>query len=330
MPARTLEQKLSHTLEANPSDIYLQAVDVLKGVHATLQMRKDARIDEFRTTGSANCLGYTLLGSEQLDTAGLPHDIGFVNGHATTLLYDQETTWLFDLYAPDLHQPLAGKYFPFAESNPDRQIGSLDRITVALQSNNPNDPYEAIIGKRTWLRSPMDPEKLSDNLPQRHYRDRSLIMSTFSAQPGREVIRDFGHFRDAVKLRHRKDTSEAVKQRCNREAAEAIIRLDQQMPERDMRTDTPEDFAKVVKQLAITGDAELAAESTEAFFSGLNLMRDGRAIEYKADCLRYIAKHSGQRTLARAALLLYKQSQQLSRRHQRSLVHKLELCQELA
>ena len=151
----------------------------------------------------------------------------------------------------------------------------------------------------------------------KRYDPQNLIASIFNAENGREMMYNLAKFR------------ESYRENDLNTAAQSVIAMHGSFPDIDLRTDTTRSIKSLVRRLSIASDYETAAQVTEAYFSSFADINDTRVVEYKADCLRYIARYSGKRTLAERAIELYKRVEKAPNAHRDVVKTKISLCKPL-
>lgn len=306
------------TKQLPPTFEYAQAVGRRAVAH--LRYFDEADITDMSENGQADCLGYTITGSEALDQAKIDHSVAYVNGHATILLPVEDQTWSLDLLVPKLQQRIDNKLIIQPNSgSATRTVGKISR-TAMFNDTDLTMSFEEAIDKIKWLRSPRDAKsvRFGDYSYVQTKPDRALIMTIYPSTLGREVVYLYGLFRDAHK---RKDMDAA---------GDAIIALGENFPEIDMRKTTMQrDVKSVLKQLILAGEIEKATQAMEAYFSGLNEENDSRIAEYRADFWRYLAELSSHPSDIPQAISLYKRALNHRNAFTKAILHKIELCRAL-
>ncbi|MGI9028248.1 MAG: hypothetical protein ACR2FM_05430 [Candidatus Saccharimonadales bacterium] len=305
-------------LPTTPSlEVIMYAAQIQEKVRANLRFEPDSSIDDIEQTGKTNCVGYTLKGSEQLEQADIQHYVGFINGHATLLVPTSQDIWLLDMLSPELNQPLRNVLTLYGQASENRSMARLNSVQLLQQTDL---DWESGFDKHPWLRAMQVCTQISgrDSDYDRTERSYSLIASLFKPEFGRNLIYQYAKFNEAYDA-------------CNLLAASnAITNMAGYYPDIDMRGDSAKKVKSVVRRLAIAGQFSEADAVTDAFFSSFSVSQDSRVGEYKADCLRYIAQHSGQKTLAKRALELYQSAKKNPNSFNKSISAKIEICNTLA
>ncbi len=284
-----IERQITETIQSSVA----QFEEVQSEVKSRLRYEHSRPWDEYDSRPVANCIGFTVLGSELLQERGLRHNIGFVNGHATiiSLIDDGEKheQWLFDMLSPQLNQQVDKAVHPLAFNDDDRDFAFLFPHYLNTrhldQGVHPADEHP-------WL-SLEKPNFHSPDIGYANGLSQRLILTLFRPEQGREILTHYQEYRQGV------DTEQ------NLQAAQAVISLSGRFPDIDIRTDHPPEIKRLVKDLSYEDNIEGALEVTNAFFDSFSPSSDTRVDEYRADCLRAISKISGKSEFAKRATEIY-------------------------
>lgn len=300
--------------QASELEIIMTAAQVQESVRRTVTFSPYSRIDDLRTTDTANCVGYAKLGSVGLEDRGVRHYVGFVNGHATLLIPTPDNMWLFDMLSPRLSQPMGRELLNRQPTRTERSLALMSGRGIVL--NGAVDPIGAT-QKYPWLSTERGSHRI--NHPDSEYSagSRNLILSMYQPEPGRKAIYHYAKF------------NEAYEDKNLIEAAESLKQMHGLFPDIDMRGTSPQRVKSTVKRLAIARNFDLAREAAEAYFASFTHSTDSRVAEYQADCLRYIAKFSRQGNLAKRAIELYESTKRNPKSHRSSIKAKIDLCAPL-
>lgn len=289
----------------------IEAVQRNAVAHLSFDWHGESVIDGLESAVKADCAGYTILGSEALQRKGIAHRVGMINGHATTTVQIEGAVWLMDNLSPHLNQSLEGNQFGETELPGGRLSAVIDGDLLA--SNAGLNPINAYV-KHPWLEAKRKKARDQWSSVGTNY----LLISTFEPELGREMIKNHAQFREAYCAERIED------------AAQFVVKMAGRFPEIDIRQDDAKKVKSLVRRLSAKRNFDIAQETTEAFFSSFQDIKDSRVVEYKADCLRYIAKYSGQRRLARIAIDLYQLAIQKPKSYDSSISAKIRLCNGLA
>ena len=265
----------------------------------------------------ATCAGYTIAGSEGLELAGITHWVGFVNGHATLLLplHSGPSVRLTDPLTPELDQDLRmatvrGSYQK-TESDLHRYGRAALLINTRRLAKHSSMSLPEAFGRIPWLKysseqgAAFEDERYLYEQPgfvgdqDRHNRKMlrkyQVILNIFQADTGRGVLEDYVEFKRELALG---DYSSA---------AHCLKSLSGNYPEIDAR-ESHADVKKLISVLAADGDTEGAKELIEGYFSSFSLSHDSRIQESQADCLRLLARETGDISAASKARELYERA----------------------
>lgn len=265
----------------------------------------------------ATCAGYTIIGSEGLELAGIDHWVGFVNGHAAMLLplRNESAIRLTDPLTPELNQDLEAATVrgSYQKSQSDlRQYGRAALLinTRRLARHSSMSLPEAF--KRIpWLKYNSEPGAAfederylyeqpgfigdQDRQNRKLLRKYQVILNVFNADTGRGVLEEYVEFKQELAKGDYPS------------AAHCLRNLGSNYPEIDAR-ESHADVKKLISALAADGDTKGARELIEGYFSGFSLSHDSRIQESQADCLRLLAKQTGDISAASKARELYEKA----------------------
>lgn len=264
----------------------------------------------------ANCLDFTYLASEKLSHKNTPHKIGCANGHffivGNVNAGDRIETWLIDSLSPKLSQNIDEALNVSATNDEKRDLAYF--LPCKLKINHlpggihPHDMYPWLSLKGNFSKA--------DNSSQIITKDR-LILSMFEPELGKSVLKEFGKFHSGLN-----EANIAV-------ASSAIIKMSGVFPDIDVRSCYPNNIKKLVKEVAHNGYVDTAEEVVEAFFDSFGPSQDSRVTEYRADCLRTIAKETGRKELAKRAIAMYRTALKSQKSSKDSINNKIAISQSI-
>ena len=286
-------------------------------------------IDQLDVSGRTNCIGYTIKGSEALERESVEHYVGVLNGHATTVapLAAENGTrlWLVDMLSPELNSDIseAIEYSSSPLEGISSELAVNGRVLMIVEGGGigPGSHYsrDKLIEKHPWLQ--IEESNIWSSLNS-FSRSQKLILTLFEPIIGREVIYHYAKFLESAE-----DKPE--------QAAESLKLLAGVYPDIDIRGSSPKLVKSVVRRLAHGGKVDEAVAAVGYFFDSFGPSTDTRVAEYKADCLRAIAKVRGTTGTNTDARDLLEQARDLYRgvvrrpQAYRSVLGKLAACDAL-
>lgn len=310
-----ITKEISPQIQQPELSTIINAARVQEDVRSRLVYVPGANPDSFRDSGESTCIGYTILGSEKLEETGIDHSVGYINGHATLLLNTEKGRWLLDMLAYEMNQPIEYAVLTNDSEANGRKLVWVNAHNLLEQTDL---GWEEGPGKYPWLALPQKAPSTSRIQDSGASAAPALLMSIFSPELGRKVIYEYAKFKNAY------DNADLA------EASDALVAMAGIFPEADIRSEAPSKVKSIVKRLAIAHDFDRALATTNAFFDSFDFSQDSRVEEYRADCLRYIARHSGQKNVAATAIELYKHAKSRPHSFNGSISAKLDLCAQLA
>lgn len=313
-PEILLKKTPDHIKSASELEVIMRAAQVQEHVRSQLWYQERADIDDLYRTGTTTCAGYAIMGSEELEAAGLPHYVGLANTHAAAYVITPDNIWLFDMLSPKLNKPVTNDLLYFNDSDPNRILARINACNITLASG---DDYITTLSKNEWLSTKAN--KITYPGVERRYarHPQNLIITLFTPELGRKMVYQ------------RKKFVEAYNNQDITGAAQALIKMKGTFPDLDLRTETPRCVKSIVRRLAAAKDFDTAREVAHAYFSSFGNIQDSRVAEYQGDCLRYIANHSGKKSLARRAMDLYEVSRQNPASDKTVIRNKINLCRAI-
>ncbi|HEU5005305.1 MAG TPA: hypothetical protein VFT49_04490 [Candidatus Saccharimonadales bacterium] len=268
------------------------AAEVQNLLHQWWLYQGDSRLEDM-PSGRTNCVGFTMVGSKELQDRGIEHFIGVANGHATVVVPEinergRPTLLLRDMLSRRLNQDL----LPSVERS-ETSIGDLGRLiaeTGRAQLLVDGRRIAANASGYDFLRN--GPDQVLMIHPWLSFGHHSpnqktkLIMNLLSPEQGREVLMPYGKF------------IESVRENDTLAASEALLQMAGCYPDTDVRSTLQKESStapttkivrKLIKNLATAGEFERAQDVTSAFFDSFS-GEDTRVEECRADCLRYIGR----------------------------------------
>ncbi|HVV26055.1 MAG TPA: hypothetical protein VHC21_03420 [Candidatus Saccharimonadales bacterium] len=265
----------------------------------------------------ATCAGYTIIGSEALELAGVSHWVGFVNGHATLLLPlpSQPAIRLTDPLTPELNQDLRAATVRGSYQQAEADLRQYNRAALILNTRRlarqSSLSLPEAFRRIPWLKysseqgAAFEDERYlydqpgfvseQDRQSRQALRKYQVILNIFEAGMGRGLLEDYVEFKNDLA---KEDYASA---------ADCLRNLSGNYPEIDAR-ESHADVKKLVSVLAARGDTEAAKELIEGYFSSFSLSHDSRIQESQADCLRLLARRTGDVSAAAKARELYEKA----------------------
>lgn len=278
--------------ESDPSDetILLTTAVIQQGVRRSLWYEEGARLNSLVSEQAATCIGYSVVGSEALESAGVHHWVGFANGHAFLLVPTHKSIWLVDMLSPELNQEVQEAISYGTKDTISEALQTHDRAVVKLHTEviarNLDTPSHIIAKTHPWflidpsgsLRSQNRAGNSYEDERRKSYANQSLILSIFSPARGREVLISYARYK------------EALSQGSDVQAVDALKSLSGFYPDIDARGDSLKYIRQLVRRLSHKGATNQAKEAVDYFFSSFSVSNDTRLAEKEGDCLRIIAK----------------------------------------
>ena len=236
-----------------------------------------------------NCFGYAIVASGCMDTVGITHHIGYMNGHAFILLpigeEEPDGMWMIDPLVPSLSQELTGVVSGVSWSEVSAQMETYKRSAVYLNSKTMADRFGQnvvdFVQDYTWLTrvAPGQGTVRSTSgqlttLPERHTK---LVLNILSAAEGRKALTS------ALAFKNAKLVSDAPA------ALRALNDMSGFYPDIDARSKHT-DILGLVRALCDLGDVAGAKEAVTAYFTSFVGSDDPRISVAEADCIRIIAR----------------------------------------
>jgi hypothetical protein len=286
-------------------------------VKAALQYDYDgtSKIDDLAAGTAARCTGHTIVGSQKLEETGVRHYVAMVNGHATIIVPTEDDLWLSDMTSPRLSQSVRDNLLFYGSSHPNRSIARIDTTMLIAASGLDRAEAEK---KIPWLR--LDPTVYRSKeftTSEEMLRGYNMIISLFQPEQGRESIYLFKKF------------NEAYEESDFAGAGQNLIAMDGQCPEADIRSEFFKHAKSTIRRLAAAKRFDEAEAARRSIFDAMTFSSDSRVKEYNADCLRYIAAHSGELGMAAKAIELYRSAREHPNAFKSSISAKIDLCSNL-
>lgn len=260
----------------------------------------------------ATCAGYTLVGSEALERAEVPHYVAMMNEHSNIFVPfgsdNGRRVWMADMLCSDLSQDVTDIFALYkTDGATNRSYGTL--VTSKLDTG----PYDqhSVVGQYPWvaLKEYPDPKLEAPG-------NRRLIVTLSEQEVGRASLMKYTTFRDSMRI-HDEDA-----------ATQAILDLHGEFPDIDIRGDSVKGVKGLVKNLARQGEVDRARDVTAAFFDSF-VGEDSRVYEYRADCEALVANISGSSEFAHRAVKLYEKALAKRKIDKSSVVGKLACSRQL-
>lgn len=189
-------------------DVIVRAQGVCELVRASVKPLADKPIGSVdlddkavAASQSSNCYGSTLVLSEALDLADIPHYVAWANGHAFTLVTDSDASrvHLFDAYTPKFNADLSHVVTPNILSLANDQIEQSGRAVIRLHSEDlvrhaqsANESIEELMRKHDWLShgASYDTNDRRFTEPEQITWENTLFTSLYAPAIGRQVLRN--------------------------------------------------------------------------------------------------------------------------------------------
>lgn len=249
----------------------------------------------------ADCYGFTLVASELMERADIPHfityiNLAYMNGHSTLLVpLGDGRLRLADPLRPDLNHDATsdldtpGLLESLAAKPHEKHSVKFDALAMAHQLGM---DWSEFIREFPWMSAKKD----SGRYPGKEPKGQTLIASIFHPAEGRYVLETHARFLKAI----------------NEEdfllAAHLLSSLRDLHPTIDLRQRHPE--IRILSQnLARIGFTELARSSIEIYINGIAKVADDPRISIlHGDCLRSVASTGQCETSALGAISAYERA----------------------
>lgn len=278
------------TLPETPDRHLWAAAAVQQAIRRSLWYEPGVSLEALSETQMATCIGYTVVGSEALEAAGVDHWVGFANGHAVLLLPDRNNLWLLDMLSPELNQPIDRALSYGTKQSISEDLNNHGRAVVKLHTEvlagtlhkTPEDiaqthPWFLVDTSKT-RRDRLFPGVSHENERRQRYSRQSLILSVFEPKNGRNVLAEYSTFRESMDSGQYKNATKSLRE------------LAGFYPDIDARGDSFKLVKRLVGRLSRAGDIASAKTVVSDFFSSFSISGDTRVREYEGDCLRVIAE----------------------------------------
>lgn len=206
---------------------------------------------------TTNCYGYSIVLSEVLESAEIPHSVVVANQHAFIAMADKATnsTIMVDTPTRQFYSDISGAFKPELSDNP--QTAVLDSSVIIRQSGYADK--SKTVDANPWLSFTNQEIDIRCISEQRLVRDQLLMARIFSPEHGREVLEAYSRFRHLVKV----NSAE--------QAYSELTRLKEAYPDIDRRNrlSEPRGLVKRLGELSLEYQAldtiEIVKSSTQPF-----------------------------------------------------------------
>lgn len=264
-----------------------------------------------------NCYGHTIVLSECLDEAQIPHHVVYTNGHAFVMISDFTSyAWMLDAGDITMNGDMMRALPNQALSKVPKQIAAHGRGSVKFWTVDyfaevkPQTPIESVSSEAEWL-SVAPPTKNYQFKSEREFRaDHTLWLSIYQPDSGRNVIEAIS------RMNHFVATGRFA------EAYEKVKEIEGRYPNADERSSRPEIRDITLGLIAhglINQAVEIPNSVAKSFSPELN--PDIRLQTWQADQTREIGARTGRIDILRRAIELYR-SVPVSR-HEKLLAQKI-------
>ena len=256
-----------------------------------------------------NCHGYTLVGSECLEKAGIEHWIAFANRHAfmlvPTTLNGARTVYFTDMLSPYLNQVVSEAINP---RNFDKLPTGIRRTgrTAAILNTYFLAPVgtdtDALSQMHTWMKSgshnAFSPRYTSVGMP--HHEEYKELMSQYS-----HIMSVYSMEKGRVSLEHYVDLRCAIATNNIEDAYQILIDMHGIYPELNARQ-SHDEIKRIALYLAHQNRSDEAIRLVEDHFdSNFSFSTDSRFLSAKGDILRAIARKTNHLDAANMAISCY-------------------------
>lgn len=287
--------------------VFDAATEVALHVHKTLQTRRGVGAeftpDNLAATPSVNCHGHTVILSECLSEAQIPHVVGVANGHSFAVATDLKIfAMMVDAQSPRLNGDMRLAISETLFSTGEDQIKKYGRAIVrffseryVVRSLRPETPFDSLSQLHPWL-SPKP-----GRLDQRVFEDTPissrflLRMILYPPKVGREVLANFLNFNRYTNIG---DLEQAYS---------AMMNMSGLYPDIDPSGDELKLVSSFALKLAQAGDVEKARAVIAAADEGLNIEQapSQTARLWQPDTLRSVGVQTGNVAMVESAIVGY-------------------------
>lgn len=279
-------------------------------------------LDTLTEKQTTNCYGYTILTSECLEAAGIPHYVGFTNDHAAIMLPQGNGFYYLDSLYPRLNQELGNAVRRGGQVSVNQDIelygrGAIMVDTEAMAINIGTTLSSMPLSVRSWMVhsnsgalsvSAGEMGGSTASLPSGSSR---LVMSLYEPATGRHVLEQYVTL-DCALNGEQQDITKAIS------ALNSIIAI---YPNIDARQ-RHDEVRRLCTHIAAR-DPEQAATIAEKYFDeSFAITQDTRVAMAKADILRLIARVGRSGPIARLAIQTYEEVMTHPRAYKSTLLGK--------
>lgn len=296
------------------SAVFSAADYIAQTVHHSLEFKTDKENfvpltpKNIRKNQTTNCYGYTVVQSECLSEAGIPHYVAFMNTHALTVVTGSGNTnpWIVDPLAPQINAPIHQNVSRLNKQIIDQDIAKYGRGSARFYSRaftqqlSTDKSFEELVAYNPWLSC--SPEKsLSYRISHDTVHESSiygssdevLIMSLFDPEDGRKALEAYSALRVAIQTNKRADAYRAFK------------KLGRYYPDIDIRQ-KPHDLTKLAQELGSIGCIGMAKRVVDDSMESFTASADPRFKIWQADVYRSLGNIAHNPQMIQEALDIYK------------------------
>lgn len=249
-----------------------------------------------------NCYGYTIVLSECLDEARIPHHIVYTNGHAFVMVSDFTSyAWMVDAGDLAMSGDMLRALPKTALSKVPQQISAHDRGSVKFWTEEyfagvkPQTPIESVSSKIEWLSVAPSNKNYQFKTEQEFRADHTLWLSIYEPKRGREVIEEISRINHFVATGRFMEAYTKIK---------SIHGLHPNIDERSNRTE----IRDIIIGLVASGCVDQAIETTDGVAAGFHqdLNPNITLQAWGADQTREIGAITGRVDILQRAVDLYR------------------------
>lgn len=313
-----------HIAKAVNRALWFPIADEHRDDFAHFGLPKPLSLETIYNAQAANCYGYTLVTSECLEAADIPHWIAYANGHAFNVLpTTNNRLYLLDSLSPQLNQFLDEALEVGTKESAERDIKHHGRAAMMLNTlafgGTLGTDTDTLSHKYPWLTTDSALNSITTKSEKTAARYRSkyrLIMSVFEPSSGRGAIENYAELEYAISVNN------------TDRACMLIENMSGYFPEIDARQDHSQ-LRTLVTALSPVDPERAIALVEEYFSSNFKLTSDSRILEAKGDMLRKIAKAAGNSRAAELAANAYHETLQRPKSFRSAILGKLAVATSL-
>ncbi len=293
--------------------VFSAADYIANSVHKTLIFKTDKENpvpltpENIQQDPTTNCYGFTVIQSECMSAAGIPHYVAFMNNHALTVVTGsgQKEPWIIDPLAPQMNAPINRRVSHLDIQTIDQDIEKYGRGSTRFYSRaftqqlSTDKSFEELVAYNPWL-SCSSGKSRSHQVSHDVYQssicgssDEILIMNLFDPEEGRTALEAYSALKVAIQTDKRADAYRAFK------------KLGRYYPDIDIRQ-KPHDLTKLAQELGSVGCVGMAKRVVDGSMESFTSSRDPRIKIWQADLYRSLGNVAHNPYMVQEALDIYK------------------------